>query len=70
MFRAGLIGGEKGVLTHVLAYLLSKIDDLKTRAYLARFLVKIEVSPEVEGDNDIVQLYEQVSNAQVMTRDG
>jgi len=48
------------MLTHVLVYLLTKLDDLKKRAYLARFLVKIEVSGEVEGDNDIVQLYQQV----------
>lgn len=43
-----------------MCYLLSKLDELKKRAYLARFLVKIEVSAELEGDNDIVQLYQQV----------
>lgn len=47
--------------THILKYLLGKMDELRTRAYLARFLVKIEVSPDVEGDEDIVQLYQQVS---------
>lgn len=46
--------------THILKYLLDKMDELRTRAYLARFLVKIEVSPDVEGDEDIVQLYQQV----------
>lgn len=32
---------------------------LKKRAYLARFLVKIELSPEVEGDNEVVAIYQQ-----------
>lgn len=59
-FRQGIIAGDKAILTHVLFYLLTKLEDLKKRAYLARFLVKIEVSVEVEGDNDIVDLYEQV----------
>ncbi|KAI1286919.1 Intraflagellar transport protein 81 -like protein [Halotydeus destructor] len=58
-FRQGIIIGDKAVLTHVMAYLLSRLDELKKRAYLARFLVKIEVSPDLEGDNDIVVLYQQ-----------
>ena len=33
---------------------------LKKRAYLAQFLVKIELAPDVEGDNDILVLYDQV----------
>lgn len=41
--------------------MLSKREELKKRAYLARYLVRIEVSPEVEGDNDIVTLYQQVN---------
>ena len=60
LFRQNLISGERNTFTHIFNYLLSKLDELKQRAYLARFLVKIEVSPDVEGDQDIVQLYEQV----------
>ncbi|XP_025018362.1 intraflagellar transport protein 81 homolog [Tetranychus urticae] len=59
LFRQNLISGERNTYTHIFNYLLSKLTELKQRAYLARFLVKIEVSPDVEGDQDIVQLYEQ-----------
>lgn len=60
-FRQGIIDCDKDILTHIMVYLFEKREELKKRAYLAKFLVKIEVSPEVEGDNDIVQLYEQVT---------
>jgi intraflagellar transport protein 81 len=60
-FRQGIIECDKDILTHIMVYLFDKQEDLKKRAYLAKYLVRIEVSPEVEGDNDIVQLYEQVS---------
>jgi len=32
---------------------------LKKRAYLARFLVKVELSPEVEGDHDVLLIHQQ-----------
>lgn len=60
-FRQAIILGDKNVITHILYYLLSKLPELKKRAYLARFLVKIEVNPDIEGDQDIVQLYQQVN---------
>ena len=50
-------------MNHIFYYLLTHLMELKQRAYLARFLVKIEVSPDVEGDQDIVQLYEQVNHS-------
>lgn len=58
-FRQGIIECDRDVLTHILLYLLERKEELKKRAYLARFLVKIDISPEVEGDSDIVQLYGQ-----------
>ena len=44
------------------------MDDLKKRAYLARFLVKIEVAPDIEIDNDIHTLYQQVRQAILNSR--
>lgn len=35
------------------------MDDLKKRSYLAQFLVKLDVPPEMLGDPDISFLYEQ-----------
>lgn len=48
-------------MNNIYYYLLRKLPELKERAYLAKFLVKIQVSPDVEGDQDIVQLYEKVN---------
>ena len=41
-------------------WLLSRIDDLKKRAYLAKFLVKVEIPPEVVSDPDLSEMYDQV----------
>ena len=43
----------------MLEWLLQRIPDLKKRAYLAKYLVKVEVPPEVQADNDVADLYEQ-----------
>ncbi len=43
----------------MLAWLLSHIDELKKRAYLAKFLVKVDLPPEVAADPDVSDLYEQ-----------
>ncbi|RWS31564.1 intraflagellar transport protein 81-like protein [Leptotrombidium deliense] len=58
-FRENLLLGEKNTFTHIFTYLFQKMPELKKRAYLAQYLVKIAVSPDVEGDNDIVQMYNQ-----------
>ena len=43
----------------MLEWLLQRIDELKTRAYLAKFLVKVDIPPEVAADQDVAELYEQ-----------
>jgi intraflagellar transport protein 81 len=48
-----------------LEWLLNRIDDLKKRAYLAKFLVKVEVPPEVVADPDVSDLYAQVSDGRL-----
>jgi intraflagellar transport protein 81 len=55
-----LILGDRTLITHILNWLLNKLPALKKRAYLAKFLVKIELSPDVEGDHDILLIYQQV----------
>jgi intraflagellar transport protein 81 len=49
------------VVYPVLEWLLSRIDDLKKRAYLAKFLVKVEIPPEVVADPDLSDMYDQVT---------
>lgn len=60
-FRQGLVQGEKAVVHPILNWLLNHLQDLKKRAYLAKFLVKIEVPAEILCDGDIASLMEQVS---------
>ena len=42
-FRQGIVLGDKAVIHPILLYLLTNIKGLKTRAYLARFLVTLPV---------------------------
>ena len=44
----------------MLEWLLNRIEDLKKRAYLAKFLVKVEIPPEVVSDPDLSDMYDQV----------
>ncbi|KAK3094389.1 hypothetical protein FSP39_001105 [Pinctada imbricata] len=62
-FRAGLVQGEKLVIYPILEWLLNRIPDLQKRAYLARFLVKVEVPPEISAEDPIPDLYAQYEEA-------
>ena len=52
-FRQGLLQGDKATVYLLLQWLLEKTDELKKRAYLARFLVRIEVPPEHLQDDTV-----------------
>ena len=58
-FRQGLVEGQKNVIYPVMEWLLQRIEDLKTRAYLAKYLVKIEIPTEVAANSDVAELYDQ-----------
>ncbi len=60
-FREGLIAGQPETINPILNWLLQRREDLKKRAYLSRFLVKIDIAPEMRSDSDVIDLYEQVS---------
>jgi len=47
------------VIYPVLEWLLSRTDDLKKRAYLAKFLVKVDIPTEVAADPDVSDMYLQ-----------
>ncbi len=47
------------VIYPVLEWLLRRLPDLKKRAYLAKYLVKIDIPPEVASDADVAETYEQ-----------
>ncbi|KFO75819.1 intraflagellar transport protein 81 homolog [Cuculus canorus] len=65
-FRQGLVTGSKPVIHPVLYWLLQRTNELKKRAYLARFLVKLEVPAEFLQDDtvaDINKQYEELMEA-------
>ncbi len=47
----------------ILQWLFQNMDDLKKRAYLARYLVRIDIPPEQLADQDISELNETVGCA-------
>ncbi|XP_017931954.1 intraflagellar transport protein 81 homolog [Manacus vitellinus] len=65
-FRQGLVTGSKPVIHPLLHWLLQRTNELKKRAYLARFLVKLEVPAEFLQDDtvaDINKQYEELMEA-------
>ena len=59
-FRQGLVQGDKLVIYHILEWLLQRIPELKKRAYLAKYLVKLEIASEFRADDQVDDLYQQV----------
>lgn len=61
-FRQGLVIGSKPVIYPVLHWLLQRTNELKKRAYLARFLIKLEVPSEFLQDETVADTNKQVFN--------
>ena len=55
-----MVTGEKPHIYAAIEWLLQRRDDLRKRAYLARFLVKLEVPAEILQDGSVNDLYTQV----------
>lgn len=49
-----LVGGDRTAVYSVLFYLLSRLDMLKKRAYLGRYLAKVDVPPEFLMDESTI----------------
>ncbi|XP_077987747.1 intraflagellar transport protein 81 homolog [Glandiceps talaboti] len=58
-FRQGLVTGDKLVVHPILKWLLERIPDLKKRAYLAKYLVKVEIPEEFMAEGVVAEVYEQ-----------
>lgn len=59
-FRESLMAGKPEIINPIVNWLLQRREDLKKRAYLSRYLVKIDIAPEMRSDSDVIDLYEQV----------
>ena len=55
-FRHGLLQGNKGTIYPLLQWLFEHSEELKKRAYLAKFLVKIDVPAEFLQEEAMVEL--------------
>ncbi|NXK85803.1 IFT81 protein, partial [Formicarius rufipectus] len=65
-FRQGLVTGSKPVIHPLLHWLLQRTSELKKRAYLARFLVRLEVPAEFLQDDTVADIntqYEELMEA-------
>ncbi len=59
-FRQNLVSGDKSVVFPILQWLLEKVPEHKERAYLGRYLSKIDVPSEFLGDPEIAEQHERV----------
>ncbi|XP_002742265.1 intraflagellar transport protein 81 homolog [Saccoglossus kowalevskii] len=58
-FRLALVTGDKLVLHPVLAWTLQRIPELKKRAYLSKYLVRVQVPDEFMSDPIVQEIHEQ-----------
>ena len=63
-FKSGIENGERGTVYPVLHYLLTRLPQVKKRAYLANFLVNIDVPTEFLQDNMIKSTYDHYKKLQ------
>lgn len=52
-FRQGLIAGERDIIYPILLFCLPRLEELKKRAYLARYLVRVEVPAEILQNEEV-----------------
>ena len=57
-FQREIVHGEKRTIHHVLFWLLTKLADLKRKAYTAKFLVPFKVPDEFLADEEMEQTFQ------------
>ena len=63
-FQDSLMGGDMEVLHSIIYWTLQKFDHLKKRAYLSRYLLPVDVSPDFMGDPRIEDLSQRLKEMQ------
>jgi len=64
IFQNALLAGERGRIYPILQYVLSRLPLLKKRAYVAKFLLDVQVPPEYMHDETTQTLLEQMRDLQ------
>jgi intraflagellar transport protein 81 len=62
--QQGLLAGDKDTVHPVLFWLLSNMDALRKRAYLAKFMVNLEVPEEFLRDEQVYEYFQQYKELQ------
>ncbi|KAK3730167.1 hypothetical protein QZH41_016003 [Actinostola sp. cb2023] len=57
-FRQGLVQGEKHVIYPILQWLFERLPDLRKRAYLAKYMVRMEIPGDLLGDQELFDINE------------
>lgn len=60
----GLLNGDKKIIYPIYYFLLKNLNALKKRAYLAKFLVPLDIPEEFAGDPELKKLNEQMKELQ------
>jgi intraflagellar transport protein 81 len=63
-FQNNLMQGDRKTIYPILYYLLKNLPDLRKRGYLAKFLVPINIPPEMLTDDDMKSLFQQYKDLQ------
>ncbi|PIK37901.1 putative intraflagellar transport protein [Apostichopus japonicus] len=58
-FRQGLVSANKPVIYPILVWLFQKTPELKKRAYLGRYLVKVDIPPDILQDEQVGDTFAQ-----------
>lgn len=63
-FQQGLISGDKNTVHPILYWLLSNLEQLRKRAYLAKFCVNLEVPEEFLREEQVYEIFQQYKELQ------
>lgn len=63
-FEESLMQGDKDTLTSIMFWCLQNFDRLQKRAYLAKFLMPVDIPPDFQGDDLIMELVMKLKEMQ------
>jgi len=64
MLGQQVVQGDRGITYNVMSFLFARLPDLKKRAYLAKYLMNVEMPPELLSDEEIVATFQQYKELQ------
>jgi len=62
--KQALLHGDPNMIYPILTWMLQRLPDLQKRAYLARFLVNVDVPEHMFADEEIVEVYQNYKDLQ------